>query len=97
MTAEQTLRRAALVVARAERMPVGAVLEPEGRRARAARHLAAYLAVTVGGVPGRRVAAAAGVTRRAVRRALARVEEDRDDPGFDRFISTLEDRYAQGL
>lgn len=97
MTTRQVLKHAARLVARAEGIPVGAVLEPAGSRARRARAVAFYLAATGAGVPPGAVAQAASVARTSVYRSLARVEDARDDPDFENFMTALEDLYAQGL
>ncbi len=56
-----------------------------------ARHLAMYLAHTGLGWPLARVGAAFGRDRTTVGHACRRVEDRRDDPGFDRSVEALED------
>jgi hypothetical protein len=60
--------------------------DPDAARIAAARREAIYLAVTACGRGGRAVARAAGVDPKAVRKALAAVEDKRDDPAFDRAL-----------
>ena len=88
------MRRAAAVVARATRLRVADVLAPSRWPERRARRTAVYLAVTAGGVPGRQVARVAGLHHRQVQRALAQIEDRRDDPAFDAFLSRLEGAYG---
>lgn len=49
-----------------------------------ARHEALYLAVTACGRSQKSVARATGLSPKAIRKALAAVEDRRDDPKFDR-------------
>lgn len=90
MTAQGIFAEAARVVARAERLDPAAVLAPRGRRARAARRMAAYLAVIAGDLPGRHVARAAGMTHQAVRKGLARIEDAREAGQLDRRLEQLQ-------
>jgi hypothetical protein len=64
--------------------------DPTAARVAAARREALYLAVTVCGRPGRSVARAAGLHHRAVQKALAAVEDKRDDPQVDRALGETE-------
>lgn len=56
----------------------------------AARHLAIYLAHVALGHDLSRLSSAFGRDRATVRHALRRIEDWRDDPGFDRSLSELE-------
>lgn len=90
MTAETSLRMAARIVARAERVPVTDVLNARGWPAKRRRHLATYLAVVGFNQPLKRVARAAGVGPYALRGAIGRIEDQRSSPAFDAWLSQLE-------
>lgn len=94
MSPRLAYRRAAAVVAREHGLPVAQVLHPKGRAARQARHAAAYLAHVRHGLSTYQLAAVAGVTRRALRVALAACEDARDNPDIDRRLTTLEERLT---
>lgn len=59
-----------------------------------ARHRAAYLLVTVHNVPMAQAARVAGVTKQAISKAMARVEDGREDPLRDRAIEMLAEALA---
>lgn len=90
MAPEAAVRRAAKAVARHLSEPVASILMPRGRRARRARQMTAYLAVTVYNQPIRSVSRVLGLDHAGVIKALARVEDGRDDDGFDRMILHIE-------
>lgn len=92
---EIAVRRAAAVVARIEGADPDAVLRPRGRRMRRARHVAAYVAVVAADISGNAVAQVIGADPRAIRKALASVEDRRDiDPAFDRLVGRVERAFA---
>lgn len=64
--------------------------EPEARIAAGARSTALYLASVAGDVPMGTVARLAGISREAVRRAVAGIEDARDDPDLDAALGQLE-------
>jgi len=88
--AREAFRKAARVVARERRMRLGDVLEPRGRERQRARAIASYLAVIGFNACGKHVASAAGVPRHTVEKQVRRVEDRRDDPRFDGWLSKLE-------
>lgn len=92
MTAEASLRRAARIVARAERVPVRDVLKARGWSAKRRRHLASYLAVVGFNQPLKRVARAAGVGAYTLRGAIGRIEDQRSSPEFDAWLTQLEEQ-----
>lgn len=61
-----------------------------GAQVAAARQLAIYLAHVVLGYDLTRLAAAFGRDRATLRHALRRIEDERDDPAFDRQLTGLE-------
>jgi hypothetical protein len=61
-----------------------------GAQVAAARQLAIYLAHVALGYDLTRLAAAFGRDRATLRHALRRIEDERDDPAFDRQITGLE-------
>lgn len=61
-----------------------------GAQVAAARQLAIYLAHVVLGHDLTRLAAAFGRDRATLRHALRRIEDERDDPAFDRQLTGLE-------
>ena len=80
------------LVARETGIACAAILD-EGRCETAiadARHLAIYLAHVILGHGMARLAAVFGRDRASLRHALRRVEDRRDDPRFDRWLSGLE-------
>ncbi|MEL6288581.1 MAG: hypothetical protein AAFQ35_07360, partial [Pseudomonadota bacterium] len=62
-----------------------------GRRP-GARSLAVYLAHVTLGVSVHRLARVSGLTRKSIRRAIATVEDHRDDVAYDAHVSTAEMR-----
>lgn len=94
LVAVEPYRRAVDVVARHQGLQPRDILRPRGHRRRRARQLAVYLAVVAADLPGRRVAAAAGLSQSTLREALLRLEERRDDPAFDEFLSRLEEELT---
>ncbi len=85
------LEASAHVVARFDGADVGAILRPSRLADRQRRQLAAYLAVTWLNQPLKRVARAAGVRPFTIRHGLARIEDLRDVPEADAWISQLEE------
>ncbi|HRN83260.1 MAG TPA: hypothetical protein PK857_00450 [Hyphomicrobium sp.] len=63
---------------------------PDAARAATARQEALYLAATVCGRSNKSLARASGLDPRAVRKALAKVEERREDAAFDRALDEVE-------
>ena len=61
-----------------------------GAQVAAARQLAIYLAHVALGYDLTRLAAAFGRDRATLRHALRRIEDERDDPAFDRQLTGLE-------
>ncbi|AVO44017.1 helix-turn-helix domain-containing protein [Phreatobacter cathodiphilus] len=61
-----------------------------GAQVAAARQLAIYLAHVALGYELTRLAAAFGRDRATLRHALRRIEDERDDPAFDRQLTGLE-------
>lgn len=57
-----------------------------------ARGVALYLATTLGDLGSRALGQAANMHRASVTRAVAMVEDQRDDPAFDRLMEELERR-----
>jgi transcription initiation factor TFIIIB Brf1 subunit/transcription initiation factor TFIIB len=93
LTPAAVLRRALRLVAQSEQVPVRAI-RPYGRgRSQLARDTACYLAVVVKNVSPRKLDSVAGVSRTTIRRALARIEDLRDSPEFDRRLVQLEEAF----
>lgn len=65
---------------------------PPGARRKAveARHAAIYLAVTAFGRPIRAVSRVAGLPHQVTGRIVRRIEDARDDPRVDQFLTALE-------
>lgn len=64
--------------------------DPDAARVAAARREAIYLAVTVYGRGTKSIARVSGLTPPAIRKALAAIEDKRDDPIFDRALDQAE-------
>lgn len=60
------------------------------RRVSAARREAIYLTATIYDVSLRKIADAIGLSHEAVRKAIGRLEEDREDGTYDRKLDELE-------
>jgi hypothetical protein len=88
----RVVRQVAKTVARAERLPTALIMRPVGRRARGARLLAAYLAATVKDVGKLQLSEELGIARSGIQRALGRIEDRRENPRFDQYVSRLEER-----
>jgi hypothetical protein len=65
-------------------------VDPQVTRVTAARHEAIYIAVVILGRGHRSVARVAGVSHTAVNKAVAAVEDRRDDPRFDRSLDQIQ-------
>jgi|GEM_PF-5847327 len=70
------------------------IIQPTRRHHRRARHLAAYIVITISGVGMREVARAIGLDHAAISRGCAQIEDSRDDPATDRWINQIERAYA---
>ncbi len=84
------------LAARSCQADVRQVLQTKGTRGRRidsvtarARGVACYLAVIVGNNPPSKLAIAADMDRKTIQYYLTKVEDERDDPTFDRMLDEL--------
>lgn len=77
--------------------PVSRLRRPSRRPDRRARHLVAYLAVTACSVRQCLAAPHLGMSRANLCRELQRIEDGRDDPDFDAFVTRLETRTLEAV
>jgi hypothetical protein len=90
----QAFRAAVRAAATAFGVAPAAIAQPRGHVARRARRLAAYLTMTAADVPLSCAARLAGCGRGTLYQAVAQIEDRRDDPVFDAFVTSLEERIA---
>jgi hypothetical protein len=86
----------ARAVARSQGLTLDDVLRPRGWARRRARNVAGYLACTLGDVPASAIGRCLSVSRFHARRLIVAVEERRDDPAYDAWLSGLEDQIQRG-
>ena len=94
MSPRKAFRRAASVVARDCSVPLQTLLVPRGgrRQVQRARQVALYLAVVSLDVCRSQAAHAVGISHQYGMRAVAKIEDLREEPEFDRWIASLEER-----
>lgn len=83
-------RKAVRTVARHHRIRIADVEQPSGWTHRRARRIAAYLAIVGANASTISVARCAGLARSGLQRAVQEIEERREQPEFDAYLSTLE-------
>ncbi len=90
----QIWRRAIDAIARVAARESEDVFRPVGRPRCRRRRVAVYLSTVGGELPKTRVARIAGLSRRAVQKIVATVEDARDDAAFDALLTSLEQEIA---
>lgn len=91
-------RRAVEATARAERLKVSRVLQPEGsRHARSTRQLAAYVTMTACGIRLWRIWPVVGVSLYSLQQGFQRIEERREAPAFDDYVADIEARVRRSV